>query len=133
MKRKPKEQPKPEPMTVALPAEEGFLVLTRWQVEYLTALLQAIISPRINAQQLNHNKDRALGDALAHSAENARNAWEILSRSNIIPPPSPGYGIETEHDRKANEESNKALHMNNQLRSAYGRVQLEKGNAEDAN
>jgi hypothetical protein len=43
-------------MTVSVPAEEGFVVLTRWQVDYLTNLLQAIITPRINAVQLNHNK-----------------------------------------------------------------------------
>jgi hypothetical protein len=133
MKRKPAQKIQHEPMTVALPAEEGFVVLTRWQVEYITNLLQAITTPRINAIQLTHNKTVAYEDALRRCAENANTMWKILSDSNVIPPPSPQYGVETECDRKARAESNKAREANNSLRSAYGLVQLEKGNAEDAN
>jgi hypothetical protein len=114
------------PEMIGVPVEENFVVLTRWQADYLQTLIQAISCPRIAVRNLSTNKARAYEEALERSAENANTMWRILSDANVIPPPSPGYGVETEADIKFREEANRASVMNNQLRSAYARRQYVK-------
>lgn len=109
----------PEPLTVSLLAEAGFTVLTRPQVECVMSLLQSIIHPRLDARQLPRNKGTAYEEALARGAQTASEIWSILCDANMIPAPSPGYGIETPQQKMLAEEARKSCTVNNSLHSAY--------------
>lgn len=111
-----------EPLTISIPADGGFVVITRHTAEYLRHLLQAITHPRIRARGFAHNKADALLEALDRSAENAERALTLLGDSNVEPPPSPMYGVESDADKRTQEECNRACVINNSLHSAWYRA-----------